>query len=99
MLEITPTDMQRYRALVSSIGVSDDAKDEVIRVVRSMMQDFVDRAFGDHPVQLIQSTLKASLESTESAKLAFNKGLQMKHAGLGVDPSPLNADNMRDGEN
>lgn len=101
MLEITPTDMQRYRALVASIAVSDEAKDEVIRTVRSMMQDFVDRAFGDHPVQQCRGShaFKASLESRQSAKLDFNQSLEMNPCGPGSEPSPANPTDKLHGEN
>lgn len=101
MLEITPTDLQRYRALVGTIDMPDAAKDEVILVVRSMMQDFVDRAFGDHPVQQGRSKtpIKASLESSESAKLAFSRNSEMKTSASATILSPEGHNGMCDGEN
>ena len=93
--------MQRYRALVSSIGVSDDAKDEVIRIVGSMMQDFVDRAFGEHPAQQISGhqPRKVSLESTGYARLAFSQSEQMNEAETGFQGSRTRQGSIADGEN
>lgn len=45
-------DIQKYRKHVDNFDLSDQEKDELIRVVQSIMQNFIDRAFGDDPVQL-----------------------------------------------
>ena len=55
--------MARYRKLLASVAVPDDRKDDVIRVVGSLMQTFVDRAWGTDPVQILeQKHLKDSFK-------------------------------------
>lgn len=44
-------DIERYRAHVDNINAPQAQKDEVIKIVYRIMQDFVDRAFGTHPAQ------------------------------------------------
>ena len=57
--------MARYRKLLASVAVPDDRKDDVIRVVGSLMQSFVDRAWGTDPVQILeQKRLKDSFKNT-----------------------------------
>lgn len=50
-----PYDIQKYRKHVEGFDLTDQEKDELIRVVRRIMQNFVDRAFGDDPVQMCQA--------------------------------------------
>jgi hypothetical protein len=45
-------DVEKYRHHVQSIDLPQDRKDELIHIVFAVMQSFVDRAFGVHPVQL-----------------------------------------------
>lgn len=52
---ITPSasglDLSRYREHVAHLDMPDAAKDELLNVVWRIMGNFVDRAFGDDPVQ------------------------------------------------
>lgn len=50
-----PHDIQKYRRHVEGFDLTDQEKDNLIRVVQSIMQNFVDRAFGDDPVQMCQT--------------------------------------------
>lgn len=52
MVEISASDLERYRALVANIDLSETQKDEVISIIRQMMIAFVDQAFGVDPTQL-----------------------------------------------
>lgn len=45
-------DPESYRAYVQLQGLTDRQKDDMIRVVMSIVESFVDRAFGDDPTQL-----------------------------------------------
>ena len=45
-------DVEKYRRHVASIDLPQDRKDELIHIVYTIMQTFVDKAFGVHPVQL-----------------------------------------------
>ena len=45
-------DVEKYRRHVQSIDLPQDRKDELIHIVFAIMQSFVDKAFGVHPVQL-----------------------------------------------
>jgi hypothetical protein len=48
---MTMPDIERYRAHVDRINAPQAQKDEVIKIVYRIMEDFVDRAFGTHPAQ------------------------------------------------
>ena len=52
MSTISASDMERYRAIVSTIDVPDAQKDEMIGIVFSMMQHFTTMAFGLDDTQL-----------------------------------------------
>ena len=60
-----PHDIQKYRKHVEAFDLTDHQKDELIRVVQSIMQNFVDRAFGDDPVQMCQ-TLNGSKRALDA---------------------------------
>ena len=45
-------DVEKYRHHVQSIDLPQDRKDELIHTIYAILQSFVDRAFGMHPVQL-----------------------------------------------
>lgn len=72
-----------YRALISDVELTDKDKDEIIAIVRSIMQTFVDQAFELDPVQLatrsqdvdsIQSfTICARLPGPEDARRASSE--------------------------
>ena len=47
-------DLQKYRPFVNDFDMSDEQKDELIMIVWNMMGNFVDQAFGIHPLQLCQ---------------------------------------------
>lgn len=67
VLEIRPDRLDRYREIVSSIDVPLERKDEVIRSVASLLQTFIDKAFGVDPVQLAtQSRLSESFQTAAS---------------------------------
>ena len=46
-------DASRYASFVDSFDITPERKVELIRIVWTMMQSFVDRAFGDAPEQNI----------------------------------------------
>ena len=47
-----PLDIEKYKRHLSSTGWSEARKDEFVRTVATIMESFVDSAFGIHPVQL-----------------------------------------------
>jgi len=59
---LMPLDINKYRHYVDHFDGSDKQKAEMIQDVWSMMQCFVDQAFGLHPVQ-------QCLEDTENTDL------------------------------
>lgn len=69
-----PEQMARYRKLLASVAVPDDRKDDVIRVVGTLMQTFVDRAWGTDPVQILeQKRLKDTFKNSgKDASLRAN---------------------------
>jgi hypothetical protein len=78
VLHIEPDKMDRYRALVARVDASPERKDAMIRAVSSLMQTFVDLAFGSDSIQIIEqkrikdsfqdATLHVSVSIGESAK-------------------------------
>lgn len=50
-LLVMPLDLEKYRPYVDHFDLSDAQKAELIQTVWSMMESFVDQAFGTHPVQ------------------------------------------------
>lgn len=72
VLEIRPDRLARYREIVASIEAPLERKDEVIRSVASLLQVFIDKAFGVDPVQLaIRSKL---VDSFQTAAIDANLG-------------------------
>lgn len=56
----------KYRKHVDHFDLTDIAKDELIHTIHVFMESFVDRAFGDDPVQLcidLKASKYASFES------------------------------------
>lgn len=47
-------DLSRYRRHVDHLDLPEDRKAELLRAIYQIMQNFVDRAFGDDPVQLVR---------------------------------------------
>lgn len=45
-------DVEKYRVHLQSLDLTQDRKDELIHIVYRIVESFVDRAFGIHPVQL-----------------------------------------------
>ena len=45
-------DVEKYRCHLQTLDLTQDRKDELIHIVFAIMQSFVDKAFGVHPVQL-----------------------------------------------
>ena len=63
---ISSAEFDQYRALVADIeGMTDQQKDDAILVVVSMMQAFVDAAWGVHPEQLARRAGK--IDSSQNA--------------------------------
>src|SRR5690606_21479071 len=44
-------DLEKYRRHVAHLDMPEERKTELLRVIWNIMQNFVDRAFGDDPVQ------------------------------------------------
>ena len=64
VLEIGPEKMAHYRKILAGVAVTDDRKNDMIRAVGSLMQSFVDRAWGVDPIQILErSRLKDSFQS------------------------------------
>jgi hypothetical protein len=69
---ISSAEFDQYRALVADIeGMTDQQKDDAILVVVSMMQAFVDAAWGVHPEQLARRVreIDSSQNTGEDGKI------------------------------
>lgn len=47
------SDIDRYRHHLDDFALSESQKAELVSTVWSIMESFVDRAFGEHPAQLV----------------------------------------------
>ncbi|MCA0373908.1 MAG: hypothetical protein LCH83_13780 [Proteobacteria bacterium] len=62
--DLSETKRDKYRALVENINTCPSKKDEMISLVRSMMQAFVNAAFGEDSVQIVlDKRLKDSFQN------------------------------------
>jgi hypothetical protein len=75
VLEIRPEKLAHYREIISAIDVPMERKDEMIKTLASLMQSFVDAAFGVDPVQIIErAKLKDSFQNAaDHGKLAHRR--------------------------
>lgn len=55
-------DLSRYRRHVDHLDLPDEKKDEMLRVLWTIAQSFVDRAFGLDPVQQVSGSLSGPAE-------------------------------------
>lgn len=49
---LTPEEFEKCRECIAGIDMSDEEKDELIRIVGNIVSSFVDQSYGMHPVQL-----------------------------------------------
>ena len=84
-------DIERYRSYVDRINATQAEKDEVIRIVWRIMEDFADRSFGVHPVQQCQQISHEYLLDTEQEHANFPSQLakvkRKRLTGLSGGPS------------
>lgn len=70
---LSSADLDRYRKIVAGIdGMDDGQKEEAIHVVYTMMQSFVDAAWGTHTVQIAcqETARKTSRNAAEYGSVA-----------------------------
>lgn len=73
-------DLSRYRSYVAHLGLAPEREDAVLLSVWAMMGGFVDRAFGDDPVQHVHE-IRAKDEGHSTVMLGSTKS-QTKDASL-----------------
>ena len=83
MLEIRPDKMDRYREIVAKIDVPQDRKDDVIRSVANLLQEFIDKSFGVDPVKL--ATQDRLSDSFQTAASHANLGHRQDAARVDLD--------------
>jgi hypothetical protein len=62
-------DLSRYRRHVDHLDLPDEKKDEMLRVLWTIAQSFVDRAFGLDPVQQVGGSLSCPAEHASTPAL------------------------------
>ncbi|MEZ5919418.1 MAG: hypothetical protein R3D66_05815 [Alphaproteobacteria bacterium] len=72
-------DIEKYKRHLVSTGWSEDKKDEFVRTVITIMESFVDRAFGIHPVQLAVEEKKQDSMQESSAMVKSDHSSTKKH--------------------
>lgn len=55
---MTLPDLQKYRDFMSEFEMTDEEKDEVTLALWTIMNHFIDDAFGEHSVQLCKKAAK-----------------------------------------
>lgn len=86
-----PPDINKYRKYVDDFDLTEEQKKELLKTVWSIMEDFVDKAFGRHPVQQCRRPpLEKDLQRPKQALKSF----QLLHCfgKISVPKSGLNAD-------
>lgn len=74
-------DFERYRRLIDEIDAPQEQKDEMIRVIRRIMQYFIDRAFGIIPAQKITRIFQEnSLISAPDRAIIRRQSAKVKQA-------------------
>lgn len=92
MLELSPDKLDRYREIIVDTDASVERKDEMIRTLAGIMQNFIDAAFGVDPVQLaVQSKLSQTFQNASS-----HGNISDGHDAARID---LQADQKREGAN
>lgn len=64
---MTLDDLKEFRPHLEGHDLTDSQKDELIRCVWLIMQNFVDSAWGMHPVQLARKDLQIPLKGLDSS--------------------------------
>ena len=81
-------DIEKYKRHLKNTGWSEARKDEFVRTVATIMESFVDSAFGIHPVQLAVEEKKRDsrkesgvLIKSKNSKAAnnFNGAIQIEN--------------------
>ena len=72
---IMPLDISKYRKYVDDFDLKEEQKVELLKTVWSIMESFVDKAFGKHPVQLCQKhhpekDLQSPVKAVKSPQLS-----------------------------
>jgi hypothetical protein len=92
VLEFRPEEMAHYREIIASVDVPSERKDVMIKTLASLMQTFIDAAFGVDAVQLAQQArLRDSFQ-----KSASHATVPHGHVAERVD---LRSDGEREGAN
>ncbi len=65
---IMSIDIKKYRKYVDDFDLTEGQKVELIQTVRSIMESFVDKAFGLHPVQQCLKDLQSPVKAVKSNK-------------------------------
>lgn len=82
-------DFEKYRRHVQSIDLPQDRKDELIHIVFQVMQTFVDKAFGVHPVQLCLPAPDQKLPQTPASRAIVDGNSDTKET---EQPAPVRAE-------
>lgn len=89
-----PLDIEKYRHFVSGYDLSEQEQTELIKTVWTILESFVDQAFGRHPHQqcgrrIEINDLQASVESLESkASNTLEKTRPIKYETLNNTAPP-----------
>ena len=61
---LMPLDIQKYLHHLEEFDLSEERKRELIQTVWQVMEGFVDRAFGKHPVQQLRNRAEKILQDS-----------------------------------
>lgn len=66
-------DLEKYRPYVDRYDLTEEQKVELIHTVWTIMESFVDSAFGTHPVQLCQKPLPMDDSNGSESRVPWEK--------------------------
>lgn len=61
---LLPDKLEKYRPYLEGYDLTEEQEAELIRTLWTIMESFVDQAFGEHPAQQSRSSAKPSREKS-----------------------------------
>ena len=77
---------EKYRCHAEGLGLSETQVDEVIHIVASIMESFVDAALGVHPVQIASREAALQRSGTQSEHAKLTPEFQEQQSTLSAGP-------------
>jgi hypothetical protein len=93
--EISSSEMSRYRELIATVCLKDNQRDEVIQIVRSIMQAFVDLTFQVHSAQLSTKSTDKDSSQKEFSRATLVNNQKLKSAFAAQSRQQADSENVK----